>query len=161
MPRPTNITESGAVGLNYRDAWGKRAEVATSYLASRATITTDQQIRRENVAGVAGRETSPAVLTDQALFSRNTTTSHRFNFRLDYVLDSLTSFRFTPYVWWQNTDLARRNRQQSSSGGRRLNQGQNDYNATTDNPNGGGNALLMRRFAKQGTYVFGQPEFHA
>ncbi|HEX8329524.1 MAG TPA: outer membrane beta-barrel family protein [Hymenobacter sp.] len=148
--QPTNITESGAVGLNYRDAWGKRAEVATSYLASRATVTTDQQIRRENVAGVAGRETGTPLVTDQTLLNRSTTTSHRFNFRLDYFIDSLTSVRATPYAWWQTNDLNRQNRQQSSAGGRLLNQGQNGYESTMANPNGGGNFLLMRRFAKLG-----------
>ena len=148
--QPTNITESGAVGLNYRDAWGKRAEVATSYLVSRATVTTDQQLRRENAAGAPGTREGQSIITDQTLLNRSTTTSHRFNFRLDYVLDSLTSLRFTPYAWWQTNDLNRQNQQQSSANGRLLNQGQNSYTGTTDNPNGGGNALLMRRFAKQG-----------
>ncbi|MBF9140664.1 outer membrane beta-barrel family protein [Hymenobacter properus] len=148
--QPTSITESGAVGLNYRDAWGKRAEVATSYLASRATVTTDQQLRRENVAGLTGTETGPPLVTDQSLFNRSTTSSHRFNMRLDYVLDSLTSLRFTPYAWWQGNDLARQNSQQSSLGGRVLNQGLNGYTATTTNPNAGGNFLLMRRFGKPG-----------
>ncbi|MBF9237828.1 outer membrane beta-barrel protein [Hymenobacter sp. BT683] len=150
--QPTSITESSAVGLNYRDAWGKRAEVATSYLASRATVVTDQQLRRENVAGlpVNGGETGPSLLTDQTQLTRSTTTSHRFNLRLDYTLDSLTSVRLTPYGWWQTNDLARQNRQQSSAGGRLLNQGQNAYEGNTSNPNGGGNALLMRRFVRQG-----------
>ncbi|MBF9223603.1 outer membrane beta-barrel family protein [Hymenobacter ruricola] len=148
--QPSSITESGAAGLNYRDAWGPRAEVATSYLASRATVTTDQQIRRENVAGLTGPEAGPPLLTDQTLLSRSSSTSHRFNFRLDYVLDSLTSLRFTPYAWWQTTDLSRQNTQQSSLAGRLLNQGTNGYQASTDNPSGGGNFLLMRRFARPG-----------
>ena len=148
--QPTSITESGALGLNYRDAWGKRAEVATSYLASRATVVTDQQIRRENVAGTTGPEAGQLLLTTQALRNRSTTTSHRFNLRLDYVLDSLTSVRVTPYAWWQTTDLARQNQQQSSLGGRLLNQGLSRYDAGTTTPNGGGTALLMRRFARAG-----------
>ncbi|MBD2722488.1 outer membrane beta-barrel family protein [Hymenobacter armeniacus] len=148
--QPTNITESGAIGLNYRDAWGKKAEVATSYLASRATVTTDQQLRRQNVAGNTGPEAGQPIVSDQSLLNRTTTTGHRFNLRLDYVRDSLTSLRLTPYAWWQTTDLSRQNQQQTSVGGRLLNQGRNAYSGTTDNPNGGGNFLLMRRFARQG-----------
>ena len=148
--QPTDITESGAVGLNYRDAWGKRAEVATSYLASRATVTTDQQVRRENVAGLPGPEASLPLITEQSLLNRSTATSHRFNLRLDYGLDSLTSLRLTPYGWWQTTDLARDNEQQSRVGLRPLNQGQSRYQVLADNPNAGGSALLMRRFAKLG-----------
>ncbi len=149
---PTSITESGAVGLNYRDAWGKRAEVATSYLASRATVATDQQLRRENVAGIAGQggDTGPSLLTNQTVRTRSSTTSHRFNLRFDYTLDSLTSLRLTPYINWQTHDLARQNQQQSSAGTQLLNQGQNRYEGTTRNPSGGGNALLMRRFARLG-----------
>ena len=150
VAQPTNITESGAVGLNYRDAWGRRAEVATSYLASRATVTTDQQVRRENVSGLPGPEADLPLITEQTLLNRSTATSHRFNLRLDYVLDSLTSLRLTPYGWWQTTDLARENEQQSRVGLRPLNQGRSSYSATGNSPNAGGNALLMRRFAKQG-----------
>ena len=151
-PQPTNITESGSVGLNYRDAWGKRTEVATSYLGTRATMRTDQQIRRANVAGLPlpGGETGPPLLTTQALRERSTATSHRLNFRLDYGLDSLTSLRLTPYATWQRTDPARTNEQQSASGERQLNQGRNQYEAGATTPAGGGNALLMRKFARPG-----------
>lgn len=147
---PTGITESGAVGLNYRDAWGKRAEVATSYLASRATVTTDQQIRRENVAGAAGPEAGTPLLTTQSLLSRSSTSTHRFNFRLDYALDSLTSLRLTPYLWTQTTDLARQNQQQTGTATRLLNQGHNRYDAATTSLNGGGSFLLLRKFARPG-----------
>ena len=151
-PQPTAITESGSVGLNYRDAWGKRAEVATSYLGTRATVGTDQQLRRANVAGLPlpGGETGPPLLTIQALRERSTTSSHRLNLRLDYGLDSLTSLRLTPYATWQRTDAARFNQQQSGSGERLHNQGQNQLDATTVAPVGGGNALLMRKFARPG-----------
>jgi hypothetical protein len=148
--QPTDITEAGEVGLNYRDAWGKHAEVATSYLASRATVTTDQQIRRENVAGATGPEASTPLITTQRLLDRTTTTGHRFHLRLDYVLDSLTSLRFTPYVWQQTTNLARQNQQESISGPRLLNQGQSQYDGSFSSLNGGGNALLMRKFARLG-----------
>ena len=148
--QPTSITESGSAGLNYRDAWGKRAEVATSYLGSRATVVTDQQIRRESVAGSAGPEAAAPLSTDQTVGNRNTTTGHRFNFRLDYSLDSLTSLRIMPYLWQQTNALARQNQQQSSTGSRLLNQGQNSYEAATSSLTGGGNALLKRRFARPG-----------
>ena len=151
-PQPDNITESGSVGLNYRDAWGKRAEVATSYLGTRATVSTDQQIRRANVAGLPlpGSDTGPPLLTTQALRERSTTSSHRLNFRLDFGLDSLTSLRLTPYATWQRTELGRFNQQQATSGGHLLNQGQQQYDASGITPAGGGNALLMRKFARPG-----------
>jgi hypothetical protein len=164
--QPNNITESGAVGLNYRDAWGKRTEVAGSYLASRSTVVTDQQIRRENVAGLGG-EAGPPLLTNQDLLSRSTTSSQRFNMRLDYRIDSLTSLRAVPYAYWQTTDQDRRN-QQSTSTSRLLNQGRSQYDATADTRAAGGNVLLMRRFARLGrtfsanlSSTFSQPDGQA
>ncbi|RTQ48232.1 TonB-dependent receptor [Hymenobacter gummosus] len=150
--QPTSITESLAGGLNYRDAWGKRAEVATSYLASRTTVRTEQLSRRESVAGRAAApgEDAPALLTDQSTAARTRTLSQRLNLRLDYRLDSLTSLRFTPALWWQSTEQRRQVSQQTSLAGRLLNQSQSRYDAPADNLWGNGNLLLMRKFNKVG-----------
>lgn len=150
--QPTSITESLAGGLNYRDAWGKRTEVATSYLATRSTVRTEQLSRRENVAGrsLSPGEEAPALLTDQTTAARTRTLSQRLNLRLDYRLDSLTSLRFTPALWWQNTEQWRAVEQQTTQAGRLLNQSQSRYDASADNLWGNGNLLLMRKFRKPG-----------
>ncbi|OON66479.1 outer membrane beta-barrel family protein [Hymenobacter sp. CRA2] len=150
--QPNGITESLAGGLNYRDAWGKRAEVATSYLASRSTQRTEQLSRRENVVGAASGtgEATPPLVTDQQAAARTRTLSQRLNFRLDYKLDSLTSLRFTPALWWQSTDQLRTSAQQSAVNGRLLNQSLSRYEASADNLWGNGSLLLMRKFAKPG-----------
>ncbi|GAB2943741.1 TonB-dependent receptor [Hymenobacter coalescens] len=150
--QPSSITESLAGGLNYRDAWGRRTEVATSYLASRTTVRAEQLSRRENVAGARGAadEAAPALVTDQSAAARTQTVSQRLNFRLDYRLDTLTSLRFTPALWWLSTEQRRTSQQQTSLGGRRLNQSQSRYDAGADNLWANGNLLLMRKFAKAG-----------
>jgi hypothetical protein len=145
-PTPGSITESASVGLNYRDAWGKRAEVAGSLLATRATVTTDQLARRQNLSGSA--EAAP--VTDRATFDRSRNSSQRFNFRLDYKLDSLTSFRFTPYLSAQTTTQLLETSQQTAASSRLLNQGINRYGADATSYRGGGNALLMRKFRRDG-----------
>ncbi len=150
--QPTSITESLAGGLNYRDAWGKRTEVATSYLTSRTIMTTDQISRRENVSGIDTRtgDTGPALVTDQDATARSWTLSQRLNLRLDYRLDSLTSLRFTPALWWQNAEQARNNQQLTSLGERQLNQSLSRYDASANTLWGNGNLLLMRHFGKTG-----------
>lgn len=150
--QPTSITESLAGGLNYRDAWGKRTEVATSYLATRSTVRTEQLSRRENVAGrsLSPDEDAPPLLTDQTTAARNRTLSQRLNLRLDYRLDSLTSLRFTPALWWQTTDQQRGVAQQTTQAGRLLNQSQSRYDASASTLWGNGNLLLMRKFRKPG-----------
>jgi Outer membrane protein beta-barrel family/Carboxypeptidase regulatory-like domain len=150
--QPSSITESLAGGLNYRDAWGKRAEVATSYLATRSTVRTEQESRRETVAGRSATpgEEAPALVTDQRTTARSRTLSQRLNFRLDYRLDSLTSLRFTPALWWQNTDQNRSVSQQTSRAGQLLNQSLSRYDAAADNLWGNGSLLLLRKFRKAG-----------
>ena len=149
--QPSSITETGALGLNYRDAWGKRAEVAASYLASRTTVTTDQQRHRQQVVpATPGDELPAALVTDEHAFDRSRATGHRLNLRLDYTLDSLTSLRLTPGLAWQAGAQHHLTGQQSQVNGRLLNQGQTRYDATTGALAGVGSALLMRRFAREG-----------
>jgi len=142
------ITESASGGLNYRDAWGKRLEVAGSYLGARATTTNDQQAQRQNLTGAPATDAVP--LTDRRAASRARTTSQRANLRLDYRLDSLTSLRFTPSLSWQTTDQLRTTDQQTSQAGRLLNQSTGRYDAVARSLTGGGNALLMRKFGRAG-----------
>jgi outer membrane receptor protein involved in Fe transport len=141
------ITESASGGLNYRNAWGKRLEVAGSYLATRATTRNDQQAQRQNLTGT----TLDAVpLTDRRAASRARTTSQRANLRLDYQLDSLTSLRLTPNLSWQTTDQLRTADQQTTQAGILLNQSTSRYDAQAHGLAGSGNALLMRKFKRVG-----------
>lgn len=144
---PTGITESASGGLNYRDAWGKRLEVAGSYLATRATTRATQQARRQNLTGDA---TGALPLTDQQATTRTRTTGQRANLRLDYQVDSLTSLRLTPSLSWQTTNQFRTDSQQTSRAGQPLNQSASRYEAQARSLTGGGNALVMRKFRRVG-----------
>lgn len=145
--QPTTITETGAAGLNYRDAWGRRAEVATSYFATRAVVTSDHQRRRENVAG--GEDGAP-LITNQSAAGRTHTLGHRANLRLDYVLDSLTSLRVAPTAAWQTVGQLSTTDQQTTATQQLLNRSLTRYDATNQVLAGAGNALLMRRFGRAG-----------
>jgi outer membrane receptor protein involved in Fe transport len=150
--QPDNILESGALGLNYRDAWGKHAEVASSYLGSRTSVVTDQESRRENAATTPtpSGETAAPFLTDQHRYSHQTSRGHRLNLRLDYKLDSLTTVRVTPFVAWQRPGHHQASEQQTSQAGQLLNQGQLHYTTTGTVLNGADNLLIMRQFGKEG-----------
>ncbi|WP_240737287.1 outer membrane beta-barrel protein [Hymenobacter metallicola] len=150
--QPNNLLESGAVGLNYRDAWGKRAEVATSYLGSRTRVLTEQQRHRKTATTTPdlGSEGAPPFITDQQLNARETNLSQRLNLRLDYKLDSLTTVRLTPFVAWQRPGQIQTSTQQATRAGQVLNQGQLRYTSERPVLNGANNLLLMRKFAKDG-----------
>lgn len=142
---PTNIIEIKAGGLNYRDKLGKRAELSSSYFLNQAITTTDQQSRRENVLP------DRSFLTDQSNYSQNRQTTHRFNGRLDWQLDSLMSLRITPNVSWQTSSYDSRTTSRSYLPfGQSLNDGDTRYGSTGNGFNGYNNLLLMRKFRREG-----------
>jgi len=141
------ITEAASGGLNYRDAWGSRLEVAGSYLATRATTLNDQQTQRQNLTGAVP---GAVPLTDRRAASRARTTSQRASLRLDYQLDSLTSLRLTPSLSWQTTDQLQTADQQTTRAGQLLNQSTSRYAAQARSLNGAGSALLLRKFKRAG-----------
>ena len=150
---PTNIIETKAIGANYRDKWGSRAEVATSYFLNQATTTTDQKSRRESI--LPGQ----AFITDQSNYSQNRQTNHRLNGRIDWQLDSLTSLRILPNVSWQNTGYDSRLDSRTTLPAKLnsadydpklLNTGETIYAASGNNLTGYNNLLLMRKFRREG-----------
>jgi outer membrane receptor protein involved in Fe transport len=147
---PSNIIEVRAAGINYRNEgakvrWGKRAEMAASYFANQAITTTDQHSKRDNI--IPERPFS----TDQTNFSQNKATTHRFNGRFDFQLDSLTSLRITPSIGLQSTHYnSLSNSASHLADGTPLNSGNTKYNSDGDNYNGYNNLLLMRKFRREG-----------
>ncbi|GAB3694061.1 TonB-dependent receptor [Spirosoma flavus] len=146
----TNVIEVRAVGLNYRDKLGKRAEIATSYFLNQAITTTDQQSRRSNILP------ERSFTTDQQHFSQNNQLSHRFNLRVDWQLDSMTSLRIAPTLTWQNTDYTSQLSSRSTLPGlagqlnQLVNTGETAYSSTGNGLNGYNNLLLMRKFRREG-----------
>ncbi|HAK76440.1 MAG TPA: TonB-dependent receptor [Runella sp.] len=145
---PTNVIEVRAIGINYRDKLGRRAEIATSYFLNQAITTTDQQSQRESI--LPDRSFS----TLQQHFSRNQQVAHRLNLRLDLQLDSVTSLRFAPSISWQTTDfvsqLSSSSSLPSSSGNRPVNMGKTATNTNSNGLNAFNNLLLMRKFQREG-----------
>ncbi|GAB4040782.1 outer membrane beta-barrel protein [Spirosoma gilvum] len=147
---PTNVVEIRAGGLNYRDKWGQRAEIATSYFLNQAITTTDQQSRRTSVLP------ENSLITDQSNYSQNRQLTHRFNARLDWQLDSLTSLRLTSSLPWQTSDYTSQTSSQSTLPGllgftpKLVNKGETSYGSTGNSTNLYNNLLLMRKFRREG-----------
>jgi len=145
---PSNITEMLAGGLNYRDAWGKRAEVSASYFANHTNVSTSQQSRRENI--LPGQ----SFLTEGNNESLNRSGNHRLALRVDYKLDSLTSLRVTSNLSGQTSRYTSFNQSQAfTTEPQPLNASLTDYRASGHGLNGVGNALLMRKFRREGRTI--------
>lgn len=147
---PTSITETKAIGANYRDKLGQKAEVSASYFVNQAITTTDQQSHRQSILP------EQSFSTDQHSYSQNRQTTQRLNGRLDWQLDSLTSLRLTPNISWQYTGyesaLASRSVLPIDQHGdtQLLNTGQTSYNSSGNGQNVYNNLLLMRKFRRDG-----------
>ncbi|RRB06557.1 outer membrane beta-barrel protein [Larkinella rosea] len=149
------ITRTLAGGLNYRDQWGKKADIAASYFLNDLNTVTDQQSRRQ----YALPDTSYQV--NQNSTSRNQVTSHRFNMRLNFQLDSMTTLRITPGFTMQNSEYQSINRSQTLTNdaiasvqqldsANLINTSNTNYNSTGNGISGNNNALLMRKFKRKG-----------
>ena len=152
---PSTVIEVRAAGLNYKDKLGKRAELSTSYFLNQGITTTDQQSRRTSILPAIGRY-QQLLTTDQQQYSQNRQLTHRFNLRLDWQLDSMTSLRLTSNLSWQITDYASRLSSRSALPGlsgqpnQVVNTGVTSYESAGNSLNGYNNLLLMRKFQRDG-----------
>lgn len=87
------ISTSHAAGINYADVWGKlkKVQVTGSYFFNLADNATGSDLQRQyfNTG-----DTSTYYKENNDADSRNI--NHRFNFRLQYNIDSMNSLIFTP-----------------------------------------------------------------
>ena len=149
------ITTSWAAGINYRDGWGKKVDVVSSYNASNTNTLTNQQSHRENVipSGTSGTTTrsDAGFVRDQTNGSDNTNTNHRVNLRLDYRLDTLTTIRVIPSLSWINSNYNNQSQARTvTNEGVLANSSVTDYLSNGTGFTGNNSLLLFRKFRKQG-----------
>ncbi|QHV99511.1 outer membrane beta-barrel family protein [Spirosoma endbachense] len=150
------ITKSWAGGINYRNSFGKKIDMAGSYNISNTNTLTNQSSRRENIlpgASTSGTSvrTDSTFVRNQTNGSENTNTNNRFNLRLDYRLDSLTTIRLIPNVSWLESNYMNQSQSQTLSGqGVTTNTSNTNYNSTGSGINGNNSLLLFRKFRKAG-----------
>ncbi len=150
------ITQSWAAGMNYRDGWGKKVDVVSSYNASNTNTLTSQSSRRQNVLPNVGTAGTPAridssFVTNRTNGSNNTNTNHRVNLRLDYRLDTLTTIRVIPSLSWLNSSFNNQSQSQTvGAEGVLANSSTTNYSSTGNGFTGNNSLLLFRKFRKAG-----------
>ncbi|MDE3247768.1 MAG: TonB-dependent receptor, partial [Bacteroidota bacterium] len=85
------ITSSLSTGLNYRDSWGSKIDVSGSYFLSHTKNNSVQNIFKQTFFP----DDSTTNSNDDKV-SQNSNTSHRFNLRFEYRIDSMNSILYTP-----------------------------------------------------------------
>jgi hypothetical protein len=140
------VSKTNAVGFNYSDKWGKKVDVTASYFFNNSSNFTQDSTERNYVlpsqAGQTYNEISNATTNNY---------NHRFNMRLNYMMDSSNSILFVPSLSFQN------NKSNSLVSGQTflndtamLNSSVNNYNSTKTGNNLSSMLLFRHKFKKKG-----------
>lgn len=96
MTSPQNgNTTTHAAGLNYSDQWGKKINVSGSYFYNYADNKNISRITRTYF-------TDDRAIYNQSNNTNNINQNHRFNFRLEYTIDSSNKLTVVPSVSFQD-----------------------------------------------------------
>jgi Outer membrane protein beta-barrel family/CarboxypepD_reg-like domain len=93
------ISRSWSAGLNYRDVWSKNIDVSGSYFFADTKTTTRQSSTRQSFFPA-----DSVTYENRNSFSENDNQNHRFNFRLEWKIDSVSSFLYTPGFTVQHSE---------------------------------------------------------
>lgn len=85
------VSQTHALGINYIDKWGKRADVSASYFFNRSDNRAVASLSRRYVLISDSAQTY-----QEANDANGVNTNHRFNARVDYKIDSSHSILIVP-----------------------------------------------------------------
>ncbi|MGB4774660.1 MAG: outer membrane beta-barrel protein [Daejeonella sp.] len=138
------LTALGSIGLNYRDEWGKKLSSYGSYsYSNRNNDLISNQVQQNNFQNTL-------IINDQNNTNNTITNNHRFNWNLEYRIDSLNYIKFSPTVSYSSSKTNSLSKYVQNSNSQLSSQGftLNDLNSET--PSIGGSALINHRFPKRG-----------
>ncbi|MBK0401957.1 TonB-dependent receptor [Adhaeribacter sp. BT258] len=139
------VSKTHAFGLNYADKWGKKMDVTGSYFLNATDNLANQNVFREYVA----LSDSGQVYAERSR-SDAMNINHRFNFRMEWEIDSMNSIRLTPRLTLQQNDGTSNLFGQTLSFGDFLNSTRNELKTDLLGYNFSSELLYRHRFAKRG-----------
>ena len=140
------INTTHSYGLNYSNKWGDKATLSGSYFFNNSKNNTDSKLSRQYFLS----DTASQYYTEENLSSNNNY-NNRLNIKLEYKIDSMNSFIFTPKISFQkNTSLSEQLTSTSDNEKILLNTTKNEYNTEGNGINMSNNLLLRHRFVKRG-----------
>ncbi|MFC5269527.1 outer membrane beta-barrel protein [Adhaeribacter terreus] len=139
------ISKTHAIGLNYADKWGKKVDVTGSYFFNATDNVANQLIFREYVS-----RTDSGQVYNETSRSDAMNINHRFNFRMEWEIDSMNSIRWQPRLTLQQSDGTSNFFGQTSQFGEFLNSSSSNLNTNLLGYNFNNELLYRHRFAKRG-----------
>lgn len=138
-----NVTKS--LGVNFRDQWGSKVSAYGSYSFSDRRSTIVQTQTQENFL-------ENGVITNvQNANNYNTNINHRFQFNIEYKIDSFNYIKFTPQVNYRQNDKDNfSDFYFTNANGVKTNDGITSSISDAETPNISGTLLFNHRFKKRG-----------
>lgn len=141
----SGITTTYSGGLNYRDTWTKNLKVNGSYFYNNINTSLQQLSSRQYFL----KDTS--YFYDQNTRSARNNDNHRFNFNMEYEIDSMNSLIFTPTISYTHSTYESNSTYRSLTNGKApVNSGGNNYYTDLISPTLSANLLYRHRFSKPG-----------
>ncbi|HTM93313.1 MAG TPA: outer membrane beta-barrel family protein, partial [Flavisolibacter sp.] len=96
----SGISSPKSLGFNYRDVWGPKIDVSGSLNGNSTRTILDQASFRSEAYSFSDSNTVKQTTTR----SNNLNQNLRFNFRMEYKIDSLNSLLYYPSLTYQHSD---------------------------------------------------------
>jgi len=146
----SGVNEVNAIGLNYSDYWGKKVSVSGSYFFNYNINTLESNLLRKYF--LDGDQNQ---IYTELTSSKADNINHRFNFRLQYDIDSANSFVLTPRLTYQDNSTTKLFSSQTDFQELILNQNNTNTNSKNEGFMLSGSALYTHKFARKGrTFSF-------
>jgi hypothetical protein len=134
------ITQTHAIGLNYADKWGTKFDLSGSYFFNKTKNSSVETLLRQFVD-----EANPQIYNQENNASANNY-NHRFNFRMEYTIDSFNSFIIRPRLSLQTNEGNSENVGATSLLGSAVNATNNLFSSDYETVNFSGSLLYRLRF---------------
>jgi hypothetical protein len=141
------ITSVGSIGLNYRDEWGKKLSSYGSYsFSNRNNDVQSNQLRNTTFKDAL-------ISNDQNNNDNTISNNHRFNWNLEYKIDSLNYIKFSPSFNYSRADNEGFSNYTQSSNSALISDGIISTISGSESPSLGAGLLVNHRFTKRGRNI--------
>ena len=139
------LTRVASLGVNYRDEWSKKLTSYGNYSYANRNNEVLRTTQQQNI------NTSGFLLNNQNSTSNTSSINHRFNWNLEYKIDSVNYLKVTPYFnLGQSNGTSANTFAFLQDGTSLISSGNNGGISSSETPNFGADALFNHRFGKRG-----------
>ena len=152
---PNGNTASWNTGINYRDQWSPKVEFGGNYFVNNTSTINNSKSHSQDFY-----PHDSITYTDENSYTKNTSISHRFNTRLEIMIDTMNSILITPTFGFQHSESLSYDSVLTRSTNPKLNfvsiEGKSQRTNQRDGWNLGNNLLYRHRFKTPGrTFTIG------